>query len=103
MIVSIVRFKSALSDQEVQSLFQARAAEYEKVPGLREKFYLRFPETGEYGSVYVWDSKEDLERFHASKLSHSIGDAYRVSGATHSELAEVRLIVHPGETIVPQR
>ena len=51
MIVSLVRFRSALSDDEFQATFEDRADGYLSVPGLVEKIYLRYRETGEYGAV----------------------------------------------------
>ena len=54
MIVSLVRFRSALSDDEVQATFEDRADGYLSVPGLVEKIYLRYRGPGEYGAVYVW-------------------------------------------------
>lgn len=95
MIVRIVRFRSGLSDPDVLSTYQDRSARYRKVPGLRQKYYLRFPETGEYGAVYVWDSREALDRFHGSDLARTIPDTYRVEGAPRGELAEVVLTLHP--------
>ena len=46
MIVSLVRFKSRLSDDAVQAMFEDRADQYRNVPGLVEKTYLRFRERG---------------------------------------------------------
>lgn len=94
-IVSLVRFASTLSDDEVQALFEERAGEYESVPGLVEKIYLRFRDTGEFGAVYVWESEGALTRFRQTELARTIPSAYRVEGAPQSELADVRLVVHP--------
>jgi heme-degrading monooxygenase HmoA len=93
VIVSIVRFRSRLSRAEVQSLFEQRADRYRQVPGLVEKIYLEFGETGEFGAVYVWDSEASLERFRASDLARSISAAYEVEGETRVELADVMLAV----------
>lgn len=95
MIVSLVRFHSALPDDEVQAMFEERAEAYREVPGLLEKVYLRFRSTGEFGAVYVWDSEEALATFRESELARSIPAAYRVSSTPRSELADVRLIVQP--------
>jgi heme-degrading monooxygenase HmoA len=69
VIVSIVRFRSPLRDEEVRALFERRAPDYEQVPGLVEKIYLRFAETGEWGAVYLWDSEEALAGFRESQLA----------------------------------
>jgi heme-degrading monooxygenase HmoA len=93
MIVSLVRFHSQLPDDEVQALFEERADAYRSVPGLLEKLYLRFHETGEFGAVYVWESEESLARFRESELAHTIPAAYRTTGSPRSELADLRLVV----------
>jgi heme-degrading monooxygenase HmoA len=91
VIVRIVRFRSRLSDAEVRSSFEARSSRYREVPGLRQKYYLRFPGTGEHGAVYVWDSQEALDRFLSSDLARSIPAVYQVDGTSRSEIAEVVL------------
>jgi heme-degrading monooxygenase HmoA len=93
VIVSIVRFRSKLSAEDVQSTFDDRADSYRGVPGLVEKIYLRFRDSGEFGAVYVWESEEALERFRESELARSIPDAYRVEGAPQAELADVALVI----------
>lgn len=104
MIVSVVRFRSRLPDDDVRSLFEQRADHYERVPGLVEKLYLRFRDTGEFGAVYVWDSEESLARFRESGLARSIRSAYEVDGDASTELADVELVVRQGEaSAVPGR
>lgn len=93
MVVSVVRFRSRLTDDEVQALFEERAEQYLEVPGLAEKIYVRFRETGEWGAVYVWDSEESLARFRESQLARSIPLAYEVDGDARTELADVTLVV----------
>jgi heme-degrading monooxygenase HmoA len=95
VIVRIVRFRSGLKDEDVVSAFESRTARYRDVDGLRQKYYLRFPQTGEFGAVYVWDSQKALDRFHESELARSIPDVYRVDGEARGEVAEVLLSLHP--------
>jgi heme-degrading monooxygenase HmoA len=95
MIVRIVRFRSRLSEEKVLSTYRDRSARYRKVPGLRQKYYLHFPETSEYGAVYVWDSPEALSQFNDSDLARTIPDAYQVEGTPGTESAEVVLALHP--------
>jgi hypothetical protein len=49
MVISLVRFKSGLTDEDVQAKFEARADAYESVPGLIEKLYVRY-RTGDFGA-----------------------------------------------------
>jgi heme-degrading monooxygenase HmoA len=95
VVISLVRFKSALSDEEVQAKFEARADAYERVPGLIEKLYLRY-RTGEFGAVYVWEDEDALAAFRTSELGSSIAGAYQVEGGEVGyEVADVTLAVRP--------
>ena len=76
MVIHIVRFRSALSDERITELFHVRA-QYLAIPGLLQKYYLRF-RSGEHGGVYVWDSAASMDRFMAGELARSICDVYRV-------------------------
>jgi hypothetical protein len=101
VIVSIVRFRSRLSPEAVQAAYEERADGYRAVPGLAEKIYLRFRETGEFGAVYVWESAEALERFRGSELARTIAAVYGVEGHPRVELADVALVVRPGIPVEP--
>jgi hypothetical protein len=92
MVIHIVRFRSALSDERITELFQVRASKYLTVPGLLQKYYLRF-RSGGYGGVYVWDSAASMERFMAGELARSICDVYRVEESTR-DIADVVLALH---------
>jgi heme-degrading monooxygenase HmoA len=93
VVVSIVRFRSKLEDDAVEAKFEERADQYRRVPGLVEKIYLRYRETGDYGAIYVWESDEALARFRESELARKIPEAYQVEAAPSSELADVSLVV----------
>lgn len=102
MIVSLVRFKSNLDDDEVQAMFVERSDRYRKVPGLVEKLYLHFRDTGEFGAVYLWDSEEDLARFRETDLARTISSVYQVERAISFDFADVRLVVQPDRVTVPE-
>lgn len=95
MIVQIVRFKSALSAEEAQRMYEARAPQYRALPGLLQKYYLRFPTTQEYGAVYLWESESALKRFRESQLARTISSAYKVEGPTEFHVADVVMTLHP--------
>jgi heme-degrading monooxygenase HmoA len=95
MLVQIVRYRTGLSDEEVQATLESRAADYEGVPGLVQKYYLSFAERGAHGGVYLWASREAFEAFRASDLARTIATAYRVRGAPQTELADVSKVLHP--------
>ena len=93
MIIHIVRFTSALPAERVQDLFAARAQQYTGVPGLLQKYYLRY-DNGEHGAVYVWDCPESMQAFRASELSRSIYDVYQVTESA-LDVAEVVRALRP--------
>lgn len=99
MIIHIVRFRSSLSDERIAELFQVRASEYLAVPGLLQKFYLRF-RTGEHGGVYVWDDEASIEGFMASRLARTICDVYRVDESLR-DVADVVLALYPQPLFTP--
>ncbi len=94
MIIQIFRYKSGLSHDEVNRRFVERSDRYRKVPGLLQKYYVHFNETGEYGGIYVWDSPESLEAWKAGNLSETLNEMYQVQSAPVRELAEVMLVLH---------
>lgn len=89
MILTIVRFKSELSQERLLEVAESRAPEYRAMEGLIQKYYLRYPETGEYGAVYVWESEEHFKRFRESGLMRSIPATYRVLGSAQFLPADV--------------
>lgn len=95
MIVQIVRFKSGLPEEEVQRIYEARAPQYRALPGLLQKYYLRFPTTQEYGAVYLWESEAALKRFRDSQLARTISSAYQVRGPTELHVGEVVMTLRP--------
>jgi len=95
MILQIVRFRSGLPDDKVRENYRERSSRYREVKGLLQKYYLRYPETGEHGAVYVWASEEALKDFRASDLGRSIADTYKIEGEKAVENAEVLLTLRP--------
>ena len=78
--VTVVKFRSRLSDEEATRRYGARLPEFRGVPGLVQKIYVRDESTGEWGGIYLWDSQESAERYMASDLRKSIPAAYEVDG-----------------------
>jgi heme-degrading monooxygenase HmoA len=89
MIALIVRFKSRLSYEEVLKIAEDRADQFRALDGLAQKYYLNYPEEGEYGAVYFWKSEEALKKFRNSELARSIPEAYEAEGAPDIRMAEV--------------
>jgi len=95
MIIQIVRFKSGLSDEQVLKIYEARAPQYRAMKELKQKYYLRFLETGEHGAVYLWESEAAMKAFRESELGQTISTAYEVQGTPDVILAEVVMTAHP--------
>lgn len=89
MIMQIIRFQSNLALEEVRKTAQERAEEFLAVPGLIQKYYFRSEKTGEYGGVYLWDSKESLAAYRDSELAAAIPKAYKLQGPPDIEICEV--------------
>lgn len=89
MVTLIVRFKSGMSEEELIKKSEERAPLYRAAKGLLQKYYLKYPDTGEYGAVYLWDSKESLDAFSKSELRQSIPTAYQIQGTPEMKTAEV--------------
>jgi hypothetical protein len=75
---------------------QAGSPEYLAIPGLLQKYYLRF-QSGEYGGVYVWDSTASMERYMASELARSICHVYRVEESVRDVADVVLALPAPGD------
>lgn len=96
MIAQIVRFKSALTEDQVKQKYNDRAPRYREMQGLKQKYYLRFPETNEFGAVYLWESESALNEFRESDLGKTIAAAYKVEGDPVSRKAEVVMTLREG-------
>jgi heme-degrading monooxygenase HmoA len=101
MIVQMVKYKSGLSDEEVRRVIAERAPQYEALAGLRQKLYIREPETGEYGGIYVWEDEQSMREFRQSDLAATIPEAYRVEGEPRVEIFEVVSILRAEERVAP--
>lgn len=95
MLVQIVRFKSALPEEQVRRIYEERAARYRAVKGLVQKYYLRFRETREHGAVYLWESEDAMNEFRKSDLYSSIPTAYQVQGKPNTQMADLVMTLRP--------
>jgi heme-degrading monooxygenase HmoA len=101
VIVQLVKYKTGLSDEEAAKTIAERAPQYEALPGLRQKLYIREQGTGEYGGIYVWEDEDSMREFRQSDLAASIPDAYRVEGEPRVEIFNVVSILRVEEGVAP--
>jgi len=55
--------KEELPEQEQKNLLTRLVEIYKKVPGLKQKYFLSDPKTGEAGGIYVFESQEALDKY----------------------------------------
>ncbi len=77
MHVQIVTFNlDGISEGEYIDIATQLAPRFAAVPGLLAKIWLESPESGVYGSVYLWDDKEAMDRFVATNLFEATNPAF---------------------------
>jgi hypothetical protein len=89
MILQIVRFKSGLSEEKLLEMSEERAPNYRALQGLVQKYYVKFPETGEHAGVYLWESEKALAEFRESPLYRTIPKVYEIQGSPDISTGEV--------------
>ena len=89
MIIQIIKLKSELTEDELLKIAKERAPKFKAIPGLLQKYYVKLNQSGQYGGVYIWDSKESLQSFRESDLAASIPKAYKLIEAPDIELLDV--------------
>jgi len=94
VIVQVVRYGSKLTYDQVMERFEDRADRYRQVPGLLQKYYVRYPDTDEYGGVYIWESPEALQNWRDTNLSGTLAETYEVTHGPDAEIADVMLVLH---------
>jgi hypothetical protein len=85
----LVRVRSRLPFDEVMKIVDERAPEFRALEGLRQKYYLQDPATGEACGLYLWDSPEALAAYRDSELRASIAEAYQAGGEPRVEVFTV--------------
>ena len=91
MVIQFVKFNSGHSEAEVRRLMEERLPQFRAQEGLVQKYYVKDPQTGEYGGIYFWRSEEDLKRFRQSDLAKGIPERYKAQGQPRVEIMEVIL------------
>ena len=89
MIIQFVKFKSGLSDAEVQHVMKERAPQFRSLPGLVQKYYGHEKQTGEFTGIYFWDSEQSMREFQQTELARTIPVAYKVASPPRTEFFEV--------------
>jgi len=88
-LILLVKFKSPLSLVEIEEIAESRIDSFRGLRGLKQKYYLHDPQTGEYGGLYLWESAGAFEAYRESELRASIAAAYQVEGEPRIEILNV--------------
>lgn len=97
MIVQFVQFETALTEEEVVAVANARLPQFRAIPGLVQKYYLKLDKPNHYGGFYIWESREALMAFRESELAKTIPSAYRVVGAPDVDIHQLLFPLREGE------
>ena len=89
MLLHIVEFESALTFEEVNQVAKDRKPDYQAVPGLVQKYYIRSEEPNCYKGVMLWDSPAALQAFRETELAQTVGPSYAIVGAPKVSVSEV--------------
>lgn len=89
MIIQIIRLKTKLSEDELLRRAKERKPQFEAIPGLLQKYYVKMGEEGQYGGIYVWDSQASLSAYRESELASSIPAAYEIIEAPNIEILDL--------------
>ena len=88
MIIQIIKLRSSLPEEELLSRAREREPRFSAIQGLIQKYYVKIDE-GQYGGIYIWDSKDSLQSYQESDLAASIPEAYEITEAPDIELSKV--------------
>lgn len=89
MLIHIVEFESALTFEEVLQVAKDRKPDYEAVPGLVQKYYVKSEQPNCYKGVMIWDNPSALQSFRETDLASTVGPSYAVIGAPQVSVSEV--------------
>jgi heme-degrading monooxygenase HmoA len=89
MIIQIIKLKSELSEEKLLQTAREREPNFKAIPGLLQKYYVKLNQEGQYGGVYIWDSKESMQSYRESDLAASIPQAYKLIEAPDIEILDV--------------
>ena len=89
MIIQVIKLKSDLPEKELLRRAHEREPQFQAIPGLLQKYYVKMKAPGQYGGIYVWDSAESLRAYRESDLAATIPQAYAITEPPHIEVLDV--------------
>jgi heme-degrading monooxygenase HmoA len=89
MLIHTVEFESALTFEDVVQVAKDRKPDYEAVPGLIQKYYVKTDKPNRYQGVMIWDTPASLQAFRETDLPATVGPSYAVVGTPEVRVSEV--------------
>ena len=101
MIVQLVKYKTGLSDEEAVRTIAERAPQYEALPGLRQKLYIKEQGTDGVRRYLHLGGRRFDARVPRVGSRRDYPEAYRVEGEPWVEIFEVVSILRAEQGIAP--
>lgn len=98
MIVQFVQFETTLTEDQAIATATARMPEFQAIPGLIQKYYLKLDKPNHYGGFYIWESREAMQAFRESELAKTIPAVYKVVGAPDIDIHSIMFTLRDMET-----
>lgn len=104
MHVQVVTYRiGEVADEDFAKANQEFAAAMAAVPGLLAKIWLKAPQGGIYGGVYLWRDRAAYEAFMASELWASVVEDDSLSdleSRDYAAMENMTALTQPGLTVV---
>lgn len=97
MIAQFIKFETSLSEEKVIAISKERMPQFQKVPGLVQKHYLKLDEPNHYGGFYMWESREAMAAFRETELAKTIPSAYQIVRPPEITVQELLFSLRPDE------
>ncbi len=72
ILKAVFTLKEQMQDEEQKKLLAQLVEVYKKVPGLKQKYFLADPKTGEAGGIYAFENQEALEAYLESDVWRNV-------------------------------
>lgn len=89
MLIQFVQFETRLPENDVLAVANERLPQFQALPGLRQKHYLKLNAPDSYGGFYMWDSAADMAAFRDSDLARTIPGDYGIVGKPRIDIHEL--------------
>lgn len=89
-IVSM-RFRSNKTEEELEKLSEAGLEKFRGLHGLSQKYYVKDPDSGVVGGVYIFHTREAAEDYVHGPIVGSVRERFGIEGDLAIEVLDVSL------------